>query len=276
MALYLDVHRGVKASIDELAKAHVSDLEAQERYGVKYLKYWFNQDAGTVFCLVEGPNRDACNAVHREAHGLVAEKLIDVESQLLEGFLGGSGESPFGAALWPDGTLDGGLRTIVFTDLVESTALTQKLGDHGLIRLLRRHDEIIRDSVTAFGGREVKHTGDGLMASFVSASKAVESAATIQRRFADHNAENSDQPIRVRIGMSAGEPVSEKQDLFGAAVQMARRVCDVGGEGSIVTSSVVRDLCVGKPWEFVPRGEVPLKGFAQPVPLFDVQWTARG
>jgi hypothetical protein len=124
VALYLDVHRGVNASIDELAKAHVSDLEAQERYGVKYLKYWFNQAEGTVFCLVEGPDREACNAVHREAHGLVAEKLIDVESHLLEAFLGGSGESPYGAALWPDGTLDGGLRTIVFTDLVGSTWVT--------------------------------------------------------------------------------------------------------------------------------------------------------
>lgn len=262
----------MKATIDELAKAHVSDLEAQERYGVKYLKYWFNQDAGTVFCLVEGPNREACNAVHREAHGLVAEKLIDVESQFLEAFLGGSGETMYGAALWSDGTLDGGLRTIVFTDLVDSTALTQKLGDHGLIRLLRRHDEIIRDSVTTFGGREVKHTGDGLMASFVSASRAVESSIAIQRELAAHNAENPEQPIRVRIGMSAGEPVSEKQDLFGAAVQLARRVCDVGDEGSIVTSGVVRELCVGKPWEFVPRGGVPLKGFAEPVPLFDVQW----
>jgi class 3 adenylate cyclase len=272
VALYLDVHRGVNASIDELAKAHVSDLEAQERYGVKYLKYWFNQAEGTVFCLVEGPDREACNAVHREAHGLVAEKLIDVESHLLEAFLGGSGESPYGAALWPDGTLDGGLRTIVFTDLVGSTALTQKLGDHGLLRLLRRHDEIIRDSVATFGGREVKHTGDGLMASFVSASRAVETAVTIQRQFADHNAENGEEPIRVRIGMSAGEPVSEKQDLFGAAVQLARRVCDVGDEGSIVASGVVRELCVGKPWEFVPRGDVPLKGFAEPVPLYDVRW----
>jgi class 3 adenylate cyclase len=272
VALYLDVHRGVKASIDDLAKAHVSDLEAQERYGVKYLKYWFNQDAGTVFCLVEGPNREACNAVHREAHGLVAEKLIDVEAQFLEAFLGGSGESAYGAALWSDGTLDGGLRTIVFTDLVDSTALTQKLGDHGLIRLLRRHDEIIRDSITTFAGREVKHTGDGLMASFVSASKAVESSIAIQREMAAHNAENPEQPLRVRIGMSAGEPVSEKADLFGAAVQLARRVCDAGDEGSIVTSGVVRELCVGKPWEFVPRGDVPLKGFPQPVPLYDVRW----
>ena len=79
MPLYMDIHRNLDASLDAIAQAHVSDLEAQEKYGVKYLKYWFNPEGRTVCCLVEGPNKDACNAVHREAHGLVADDIYPVE-----------------------------------------------------------------------------------------------------------------------------------------------------------------------------------------------------
>ncbi|CAN5236923.1 hypothetical protein BH18GEM1_BH18GEM1_21510 [soil metagenome] len=272
MPLYMDIHRDVDASLDDMAKAHASDLEAQEKHGVKYIKYWFNPRSRIVCCLVEGPNKEACDAVHREAHGLVADKIIDVESNILEAFLGGDEPSDIGAAVWPDGSLDGGLRTILFTDMIESTSTTQRLGDEGGMRLLRSHDTIVRDALSNSGGREVKHTGDGIMASFASAARAVECAVAIQRALAAHNERNPEQPIRVRIGMSAGEPVAEHKDLFGAAVQLARRVCDYADTDAILVSSVVRDLCIGKPFGFRDRGEAAFKGFADPVRVHEVQW----
>jgi hypothetical protein len=76
----MDIHKNVEGlTVEELAGAHQKDLEVQGRYGVKYLKYWFNEDDGTVFCLSEGPSKEAVEAVHREAHGLVADEIIKVE-----------------------------------------------------------------------------------------------------------------------------------------------------------------------------------------------------
>jgi len=79
MPLYMDIHRGVKnLTRDALAKAHDQDLKVQNKHGVKYTKYWFDEGTGTVFCLCEAPNKDAAAAVHREAHGLVADEIIEV------------------------------------------------------------------------------------------------------------------------------------------------------------------------------------------------------
>ncbi len=79
MALYMDIHRYVEGLTPEaVAEAHRKDLKVQEKHGVKYLQYWYNEGEGTVFCLCEAPNKEAANAVHREAHGLVADEIIEV------------------------------------------------------------------------------------------------------------------------------------------------------------------------------------------------------
>ena len=274
MTLYLDVHRNQKDVTKEaLAQAHLSDLEAQDKHGVSYLKYWFNTSAATICCLVDGPSKEACEAVHREAHGNLADQIIEVESGMVEDFLGGP-EDEIGCALNNDGTLDTATRTILFTDMEGSTKLTQRLGDDEAMRMLRTHNAMIRGAISASSGREVKHTGDGLMASFVSVSRAVECAIGIQRAFAGYNDENPEEPIRVRIGLNAGEPVVENQDLFGASIQLARRTCDAAGSGCILVSNVVRELCIGKRFEFQDKGEHSLKGFDEPVKLHEVMWSS--
>ena len=80
MPLYLDVHHKVEgASKDMLADAHRKDLEVQHKYGVNYIRYWFDEGTGKVFCLVEAPSKEAAAAVHREAHGAVADEIIEVK-----------------------------------------------------------------------------------------------------------------------------------------------------------------------------------------------------
>jgi hypothetical protein len=80
MPLYMDVHKDVKgATADDVAKAHQKDLSAQGKHGVRYLKYWHDPQQGKIFCLCEAPSADAAAAVHREAHGLVAEEIYQVE-----------------------------------------------------------------------------------------------------------------------------------------------------------------------------------------------------
>ncbi|HET9333909.1 MAG TPA: nickel-binding protein [Gemmatimonadota bacterium] len=273
MPLYMDIHHKVDATPDDVQKAHISDLEAQEKFGVKYLKYWFNPHAKTICCLVDAPDPEAARQVHLEAHGLEADKIIEVQNEVVEAFLGGGVDAGLGRMIAHDGAPDGAFRTILFTDIAGSTSMTQRLGDAEAMKIIRAHDSLVRREIEARKGRVVKHTGDGTMATFPAASSAIQASMAIQKAFRIHNERIPDRPIEVRIGMSAGEPVDEGQDLFGATVQLARRVCDAAGAGQICVSNVVRELCLGKEFGFRDLGTTTLRGFEEPVHLYEVSWS---
>jgi class 3 adenylate cyclase len=276
MPLYMDIHELGDVSAEDVAKAHVADLEAQEKYGVNYLKYWVNEKCGKVFCLVEAPNAEAANSCHREAHGLIARKIIEVQPELADGFLGRDIETnAAGAVLLPGGGADArdpGIRTVLFTDIVDSTTLTHSLGDEAALGLFGVHDTIVRDALSALGGREVKHTGDGIMASFVSAVGAVRCAIQIQRELARHEKAQPDRPLKVRVGAAAGEPVEQNNDLFGSTVQLAARLCDHARPEQILVTSAIAELCIGKGLLFEDLGEVVIKGFGYPVRAHAAAW----
>jgi class 3 adenylate cyclase len=162
--------------------------------------------------------------------------------------------------------------TILFTDMEGSTTLTQRLGDAAAQELLRTHNELIREALKSQGGSEIKHTGDGIMASFSTASRALDCAIEVQRAFASRNEANPQEAMRVRVGLNAGEPVAEEHDLFGTAVQMAARVCAAAQPGQIVAANVVRELAAGKGFLFSDIGDVTLRGFEDPVRLYEVRW----
>ena len=163
------------------------------------------------------------------------------------------------------------VHTILFTDVEGSTALTDRLGDAKARDLLREHERIVREALKAHGGSEVKTMGDGFMTSFSSASKALECAIAMQRAFAERN-ESAEEPIKVRIGLNAGEPIAEDEDLFGTAVNEAARITATANGGEILVSDVVRQLAKGKDFLFADRGETNLKGFDESVRLFEVRW----
>ena len=183
MALFLDRHKAPGATAADIAAAHELDLSVQERYKVRYVTYWFDADEGTVFCLAEGPDRQSLETVHREAHGLVADNIIEVGDGPINAFLGEIPRHPAGEPY-----VDSAVRVILFTDLCDSTQQTQELGDEEFMLLIREHDEIVRTALKDQHGREVKHTGDGIMASFTSVSAAVASAIEIQRSLRNRNA----------------------------------------------------------------------------------------
>jgi class 3 adenylate cyclase len=270
----MDIHELHGANAEDVAKAHLLDLEAQKKYGVDYRKYWVNENAGKAFCMVEAPNAEAAAHVHREAHGMLAEKIIEIQPpELAEGFFGGVEINAAGAAILPGGAPDArdpGIRTVLFTDIVGSTSLTQSIGDEAAMGLLEIHDTIVRNALAELGGREVKHTGDGIMVSFISAASAVKCATRIQRELAAH--EDGRSPVRVRIGVAAGEPVEHHQDLFGCTVQLAARLCAHAQPEQIVVSNVIAELCVGKALSFQDLGEIELKGFDHPVRAHAVPW----
>jgi len=270
MPIFMDRHdmRGNRA--EDVAEAHRKDLEIQDRYGVKYLTYWFDEERGAGFCLVDAPDGATAERVHRESHGAIANAIIPVDLAAVEAFLGriiDPREAPGAGAP----AMDPGLRAVMFTDIVGSTEMTARLGDAAALELVRTHDALVRRGLEAHGGREVKHTGDGIMASFDKAPNAVRAAADIQRRFAAYNSEASER-LRVRIGVHAGEPVEEHNDLFGATVQLASRLCSEAEADGIVVSGLVRDLCEEDRARFVALGERRLKGFAESTPVFQFEW----
>ncbi len=276
MPLYMDIHEVHGATPEDVAEAHAADVEVQRKYGVEYLKYWFNESRGKIFCLIDAPSPEAAASVHREAHGLLAEKIIEVEPELAEGFLGGGEVNAAGAVVVSDATgneRDPGIRTILFTDIVGSTLLTQRLGDDAAMVLLRVHDTIVRDALAASRGREVKHTGDGIMASFASAAAAVRCATQVQSALAQYRWEHGEHPVQVRIGAAAGEPVEHQNDLFGSTVQLASRLCAHAQPEQILVSNVVAELCLGKGLQFQDLGEVSFKGFERPVRVHLVEWS---
>ena len=161
---------------------------------------------------------------------------------------------------------------VLFTDMEGSTTLTQRLGDIKAQEFVRSHNAIVRDALKTHSGREIKHTGDGIMASLPSASLGVECAVAIQRALGQYNEANPNAAIRVRIGLNAGEPVVEDDDLYGTAVQLAARVCAHAEPGQILAPQVVRDLVAWKGFQSTDRGQTALRGFEEPVWLYEVRW----
>ena len=187
---------------------------------------------------------------------LAHEPELDVFIETVSDFLGAGTPAPDAAP--------GGFQSILFTDLESSTALTQRVGDEAAQEVLRGHNTAVRGALEANGGREVKHTGDGIMAAFPSAVAAVQAGIAIQRELAGGE-------VRVRVGINAGEPIAEDGDLFGTAVQLAARITDRAEPGQVLVSNVVRELCAGKLFDFTAQGEATLKGFDEPVTLYAVR-----
>jgi class 3 adenylate cyclase len=161
-----------------------------------------------------------------------------------------------------------GVRTVLFTDLVGHTEMMQRLGDAKGRVVLRDHERITRETLKRYGGIEIKADGDSFMVSFASVANAVECAIALQRAFAAREGE----PLNVRMGLSAGEPIEDGGDLFGATVILAARIKDEAAAGEILISDTVRGLLAGKGFAFADRGEFVPKGFDGAVRLFEVRW----
>ncbi len=170
-------------------------------------------------------------------------------------------------------TAESGLRAVMFTDMAGSTEMTARLGDSLALELVRVHDALVRRGLDAHGGREVKQTGDGIMASFDNVTNAVRSAADIQRRLAAFSAAASES-LSVRIGIDAGEPATEHNDLLGATIEFAHRLCSEADANGILVSGLVRKLCAEDATRFVPL-ERRLMGIAEKAPVFRFEWRDR-
>lgn len=255
MPLFMDRHDLPGITAAEVAQAHVTDLQIESRYAVQFLAYWFDSDHSQVFCLARAARPEDMAAVHREGHGLVPNEIIAVSEDDVFRFLGKVSDPV-------DHTqAANAFRTILFTDLMGSTSLLQETGERVFMDLLGEHDLIIRRSLATWRGREVKHTGDGVMASFEDVENALGCALAIQDGFRVRMSDGAARELLVRIGIAAGEPVDHNDDLFGSTVNLASRICDACEPGHILTSDLVREIGTEKGYFFGPAHDVELKGF---------------
>jgi len=157
---------------------------------------------------------------------------------------------------------------VLFTDMEGSTSNAARLGDEDAQELVRANNRIVQSGLEDHGGKRVKSTGDGMMAEFSSVSQALAAAAAIQASVAAHNAARPDASFRLRMGVNAGEPLAEDDDLHGLVVHATARICDHAHGGEILVSNVVRELATGKDFRFTDAGVFDLKGLDEPVRLF--------
>lgn len=273
MPVYMDRHDLYGTSAKAVEDAHQKDLKLQEKYGIRLMTYWFDEERGSTFCLMEAPAAERVRQLHAEAHGEIPHTIMEVDPETVNAFLGRIADviSPSGFhASSTASTVDSAFRSIMFTDMQGSTDITSRMGDIDALEYFRTHNAITRDMLKRHRGREIQHTGDGVMASFISASSAVLCAIDIHRAFAEHNKDHPDAEIRVRIGISAGEPIEEDNRLFGSAVQLASRLCDHAQPDQTFVSPVIKELCLGKGMTFSDSGEVLFKGFEDPQRVYEV------
>ncbi len=162
--------------------------------------------------------------------------------------------------------------TVLFTDIAGSTEMTQTLGDASAQQIVRIHNQIVRDALSKFSGKEIKHTGDGIMASFANTSNAVSASADMQNATARHNKAKPDQTWGLKIGLNTGEPIAEDNDLFGSTVQLAARITDKAQTNQVYVSEIVYGICNGKNFRFENRGAFEMKGFANGLVLHELIW----
>jgi class 3 adenylate cyclase len=272
MPIFMDRHKtppGV--TLTQALQMHDLDLAAQKQFHCNCLTFWMDPQRRFVSCLIEAPNKEAVVEMHRKAHGDLPEVITDVHPDLVMAFLGRIGDLPEDTAKGPP-QAESSYRCIMFTDLMDSTAITARLGDQGVRELFHHHDDIIRKALATHRGREVKHTGDGFMGSFSLVSDAVACAQSIQLAFAEFNETEPSIKMHVRIGLAAGEPVEENRDLFGSAVQLAARICATAEPGQILAHDTIRGQCGNRETNFAPASFKSLKGFEQPVLVGEICW----
>lgn len=238
MPIYMDVHNvpGVKAQ--NVAEAHHKDLFHQDDFGCKCMTYWIDEDRETIFCLIEAPHKQAVEDLHNKAHGLLPGKIIEVNSNIVESFLGRIYD-PSDVEITSEGFKvfkDPSFRILMVTQVDDTFILENNSGQEKAAEWLSHHNRIIRKNIDRFEGREAEDEGNGFIVSFSSASKAVSCALHIQKEMTEAES------IGFKIAINCGEPVEGGNQLFGDTIQFAKNMCLIAKNNQVTITSAVKNL----------------------------------
>ncbi|MSO42414.1 MAG: adenylate/guanylate cyclase domain-containing protein [Solirubrobacterales bacterium] len=210
---------------------------------------------------------DRALALRLEAQGLTG---VDVTTSIDDVVSALESERPdLRAHAAPDGTV-----AILFSDIEDSTILTERLGDERWLEVLRDHNSLFRRQIDRHGGYEVKSQGDGFMLAFPDSRQALECAIAVQRALAERDGQADREPLRVRIGLHTGEVIAEEGDFFGKNVILAARIAAQAGGGEILVSEQMRVAADGEDELSFDEGrELELKGLAGTHRVFRADWS---
>lgn len=257
MALFMDRHELSGATPTDLAAAHLADVSIQDKYGVKFLTYWFDYDRSAGFCLAEAPDQESIHAVHHDSHGQVPNEIIAVDEASVLRFMGGIPNHALGEPY-----VETAFRVILFTDIVDSTVLAREAGDASWKRTVTMHEDVVRSVLAGFAGREIQTAGDSFLVVFGSVEGAIRCGLALV------GALNAIQ-LQIRVGIHSGEVVMSGDHIWGLAVHAAARIVARAGAGEVLVSGITRDLAEGATGlTFESRGRHRLKGLDREHDLF--------
>lgn len=240
MPIYMDRHDVSEiVTAENVAQLHQADLKIQDKFGCRGLTYWFDEKRRTAFCLIEAPDIKAVHKMHKQAHGQVPNKIIEVNKGIVESFLGRIEDPEKSQNTELNIINDPAFRTIMVISLKRSTLLQT---DPSLLKsFLHNLNDAILELLKNHGGTTVKQTKHNYLVSFKSISNAVRAAQEIRLLFKNFKKECTDNNLFIKIGLSAGVPVTEKKLFFEDSIKLAERLCEFI-KGNIIVSSEVEEL----------------------------------
>lgn len=242
MPIFMDFHIISDITVDEVKRGHLADLEVQDKYNVKYHQFWVNEEAGTLFCLIEGPDKESCEKVHKEAHGNVACQIVEVESGFYKAIMGESFQIDHGLVMHKDGKIDKAYRFVLVVD-IRGITKAEDIGEFKKLVLPDKPRKLIRRILPGYQGREIRNT-DSMIAVFAQAERAVACAFEIQNQLLKRIDTSQDDAwnITFKIGIGGGQPVTMQDEFFEKTIRLAQRLCLIAEENEIVASNLVRKL----------------------------------
>ncbi len=240
MPIYMDRHDvSETVTAENVAHLHQEDLKIQDQFGCRGLTYWFDDKRKTAFCLIEAPNEKAIRKMHNEAHGQVPHSIIEVDASIVESFLGRIEDPEKAQNTALNIITDPAFRTIM---VIELTPFSPKHNDSTQFKSsFKKYNNAVLNVFHSYEGSQVKQTDNQILVSFKSVSNAMHAALDIQSNFRKLTDDIKGDKVLLKIGLSAGVPVTKKQLIFEDTIKSAERMCKVI-KGEIIVSSEVKDL----------------------------------
>ena len=239
MPIYMDRHDvSETVTAENVAQLHQEDIKIQEQFGCRGLTYWFDNKRKTAFCLIEAPDRNSIQKMHNKAHGQVPNSIIEVEASIVESFLGRIEDPEKAKNTQLNIINDPAFRTIMVITLKR---LSPKQNDTQFKSSLHNYNNAVLNLLNVYEGKLVKQSESHFLVSFKSVSNAVHAAFDVQSLLKEFRNDKNNDKIILKMGLSAGVPVTEKKLIFEDTIKLAERMCQII-KGKIIVSSEVKEL----------------------------------
>lgn len=232
-------------TLEDARQAHLRDIAVEKKYGVIYHQYWVNEEAGTAYCLMEGPDKESCAATHGEANGFEACQIVEVEGAMYDLFMGENKNTDQGLVTHEDGRIDTGYRYILTLDIIAKTKSTDSI-KFDQLKLPTMPKSKALQRITKNGGKEMRTIGfDNIVAVFETPENVLQCAREIQQEFLKDRKQSGPETVDIifTMGISVGQPLTETEGFFVEAIRKSQRLCFIAGEYEIITSREFKELC---------------------------------